>query len=128
VLYYILKQPETNILCNLTPTEFRTVRKGVLSCILATDMAKHKDILTAFSNIVPNFDYASDEHRAQLLMMIVKCSDISNEVRPAEVAEPWVDCLLQEFFAQSDAEKKAGLPVAPFMDRDKVTKPNAQIG
>ena len=29
---------------------------------------------------------------------------------------------------QSDLEKLEGLPVAPFMDRDKVTKPSSQIG
>ena len=29
---------------------------------------------------------------------------------------------------QSDKEKKDGLPIAPFMDRDRVTKPGAQIG
>ena len=45
-----------------------------------------------------------------------------------EVSEPWVDCLLEEYFMQSDREKSEGLPVAPFMDRDKVTKPTAQIG
>ena len=44
------------------------------------------------------------------------------------VSEPWVDCLLEEYFMQSDREKSEGLPVAPFMDRDKVTKPSAQIG
>ena len=58
----------------------------------------------------------------------MKACDISNEVRPKEVAEPWVDCLLEEYFMQSDREKREGLPVAPFMDRDKVTKPTAQIG
>lgn len=88
-------------------------------------------------------------------MVLIKCCDISNEVRPTEVAEPWVDCLLEEYFMQvkqnafllfiqdertkkkrnflacalqSDREKTEGLPVAPFMDRDKVTKPTAQIG
>ena len=30
--------------------------------------------------------------------------------------------------SQSDREKAEGLPVAPFMDRNKVTKPTAQIG
>ena len=64
----------------------------------------------------------------QLQMMLIKCCDISNEVRPMEVSEPWVDCLLEEYFMQSDREKSEGLPVAPFMDRDKVTKPTAQIG
>ena len=61
-------------------------------------------------------------------MILIKCCDISNEVRPMEVSEPWVDCLLEEYFMQSDREKAQGLPVAPFMDRDKVTKPTAQIG
>ena len=61
-------------------------------------------------------------------MMVLKCCDISNEVRPAEVAEPWLDLLLEEYFQQSDREKLEGLPVAPFMDRDKVTKSSAQIG
>lgn len=61
-------------------------------------------------------------------MVLIKCCDISNEVRPFEVSEPWVDCLLEEYFNQSDKEKEQGLPVAPFMDREKVTKPTAQIG
>lgn len=64
----------------------------------------------------------------QLKMVLIKCCDISNEVRPMEVSEPWVDCLLEEYFNQADREKLEGLPVAPFMDREKVTKPSAQIG
>jgi hypothetical protein len=32
----------------------------------------------------------------------------------------------QEFFQQSDTEKLEGLPVTPFMDREKVTKPSSQ--
>lgn len=35
--------------------------------------------------------------------------------------------LLQEFFAQSAAEKLEGLPVTPFMDPDKVSKPGSQV-
>ncbi|MCJ8732478.1 hypothetical protein PDJAM_G00211800 [Pangasius djambal] len=62
------------------------------------------------------------------MMIMIKVSDISNEARPMDVAEPWLDCLLQEFFNQSDMEKLEGLPVTPFMDRDKVTKPSSQTG
>ncbi len=36
----------------------------------------------------------------QVKMIVMKVSDISNEARPLEVAGPWVDCLLQEFFNQ----------------------------
>lgn len=38
--------------------------------------------------------------RFQLKMVLIKCCDISNEVRPMEVSEPWVDCLLEEYFNQ----------------------------
>ena len=34
------------------------------------------------------------------MMIIVKMADISNECRPMEVSEPWLECLLQEFFNQ----------------------------
>lgn len=62
----------------------------------------------------------------QLCMVLIKVSDISNEARPMDVAEPWLDCLLQEFYEQSDVEKLLGLPVTPFMDRDKVSRPSSQ--
>lgn len=73
-----------------------------------------------------NFSFP-DVNWFQLSMILIKVADISNEARPMEVAEPWLDRLLQEFFKQSDAEKLEGLPVTPFMDRDKVTKPSSQV-
>lgn len=60
-------------------------------------------------------------------MVLIKVADISNEARPLDVAEPWLDRLLEEFFAQSAAEKLEGLPVTPFMDPDKVSKPGSQV-
>ncbi|KAL7288515.1 hypothetical protein TKK_0017259, partial [Trichogramma kaykai] len=69
-----------------------------------------------------------DDLTKELSMVLIKVADISNEARPMEVAEPWLDNLLQEFFQQSDAEKLSGLPVTPFMDREKVTKPSSQCG
>ncbi|KAG9330086.1 hypothetical protein JZ751_027352, partial [Albula glossodonta] len=101
---------------------------GTITLILATDMARHGEILDSFRQKVDSFDFTNEEHVTCLKMVLIKCCDISNEVRPMEVAEPWVDCLLEEYFMQSDREKSEGLPVAPFMDREKVTKPTAQIG
>lgn len=36
----------------------------------------------------------------QMMMIVMKVADISNEARPMEVAVPWLDCLLEEFFNQ----------------------------
>ncbi|XP_051154086.1 uncharacterized protein LOC127277220 isoform X1 [Leptopilina boulardi] len=126
VAFRVLEALECNILASLDPTTYRTVREGIIRCILATDMARHNEILGQFTDVIPEFDYTNKAHINLLSMILIKVSDISNEARPIEVADPWLDSLLQEFFKQSDAEKLEGLPVTPFMDRDKVTKPSSQ--
>lgn len=96
--------------------------------ILATDMTRHDEILSAFKEKLDAFDFKSKDHLTSLKMILIKACDISNECRPVIISEAWVECLLEEYFHQSDMEKKDGLPIAPFMDRDRVTKPSAQIG
>jgi len=128
VSFKILSCPECNIFANLTPEEFKEVRGDMIILILATDMARHAEILDAFKQKLDNFDYSSEDHLNTLKMILIKACDISNECRPIVVSEGWVECLMEEYFHQSDQEKKESLPVAPFMDRDRVTKPTAQIG
>lgn len=62
------------------------------------------------------------------MVMLLKCCDISNEVRPLEVSERWAECLLEEYFQQGDREKREGLQVKEMMDRDLTTKSTAQVG
>ncbi|XP_030749551.1 high affinity cGMP-specific 3',5'-cyclic phosphodiesterase 9A isoform X2 [Sitophilus oryzae] len=126
VAFRILENEDCNIFKSFTSEDFKQVREGMIRCILATDMARHNEILTNFKDIVPCFDYNDKAHVNLLCMVLIKVSDISNEARPMDIAEPWLDRLLQEFFKQSDAEKLEGLPVTPFMDREKITKPSSQ--
>ncbi|KAI4902569.1 hypothetical protein NFI96_010249 [Prochilodus magdalenae] len=126
--FCVTQMSESNIFRNLTTEQYKRIREGIIKCILATDMSRHTDILNKFKAILPVFDFSNKDHRDVLMMIMIKVSDISNEARPMDVAEPWLDCLLQEFFNQSDMEKLEGLPVTPFMDRDKVTKPSSQTG
>ncbi|XP_032385278.1 high affinity cGMP-specific 3',5'-cyclic phosphodiesterase 9A [Etheostoma spectabile] len=128
VAFQILEKTESNIFRNVSMDQYKRIREGIIKCILATDMTRHNEILNKFKSILPAFDFNNRDHRDVLMMILIKVSDISNEARPMEVAEPWLDCLLQEFFNQSDVEKLEGLPVTPFMDRDKVTKPSSQTG
>lgn len=127
-LFSILRCPEANILQNLTEPVYRHVRKNIIRCIMATDMAKHGDIVGEFKTLLDHIDLENSEHKSLVLQLLIKLADISNEVRPKTVADAWCDCLLEEFFAQSDREKAQGLPYTPFMDRDKVSKPTAQTG
>ncbi|TNN46557.1 High affinity cGMP-specific 3',5'-cyclic phosphodiesterase 9A [Liparis tanakae] len=93
VAFQILSLPECNIFANVDPEAFKQIRQAIITLILATDMARHGEILDSFKQKVDSFDFTVEEH--------MTCSD---------------------------REKSEGLPVAPFMDRDKVTKPTAQIG
>ncbi|XP_061697479.1 high affinity cGMP-specific 3',5'-cyclic phosphodiesterase 9A [Syngnathoides biaculeatus] len=128
VAFEILEKKESNIFKNVTLDQYKRIREGIIKCILATDMTRHNEILSKFKSILSLFDFDNKEHKDVLMMILIKVSDISNEARPMEVAEPWLDCLLQEFYNQSDIEKLEGLPVTPFMDRDKITKPSSQTG
>ncbi|KAK2157616.1 hypothetical protein LSH36_188g08047 [Paralvinella palmiformis] len=73
---------------------------GGKRCILATDMAKHSEILSNFKDIISTFDPKNKEHKTITREILMKVSDISNEARPMEVSTQWVDCLLEEFFSQ----------------------------
>jgi len=126
--FKILSQPECNIFANCSADVFKEIRGDMIVLILATDMARHAEILDAFKQKVDNFDFSSEDHLTSLKMILIKACDVSNECRPFMISEHWVECLLEEYFHQSDKEKKDGLPIAPFMDRDRVTKATAQIG
>ena len=112
--------------------------------ILATDMARHAEILENFKQKLDNFDYSSEDHLNTLKMILIKACDISNECRPLnvsgnivsffvpifstmKVSEGWLECLLEEYFNQSDLEKSSQLPFAPFMDRYIVLFDNTNI-
>jgi hypothetical protein len=135
MLFSILKLESCNLLKNVGREHVSIVRKSIIRTIMATDMAKHGESVAAFNKINSSFSFQDQEHRAQLLCILIKCADISTEVRPPEIAgifpnniDVWVNRLLEEFFSQSDREKQEGLPFLPFMDRLKVTKAGAQTG
>ncbi len=125
----LLNDPETNIFGNLNEAEIEEAKADVSRLILATDMAKHNEIVARFESFVTaGFDGSDADHVNSLKCVLIKACDISNECRPISVSEDWVERLLQEYFEQSDLEKSQRLPFAPFMDRDKVTKSSAQTG
>lgn len=49
-------------------------------------------------------------------------------MKPWDLAQRIAYLCIDEFFAQGDLEKAAGIPVQMLNDRDKVNRPNSQIG
>ena len=62
--------------------------------------------------------------------MSLKCADLGHLASPKEVHKKWVKRLEEEIFRQGDAERKAGLPVSPLMDRNKggISKSQEGVG
>ncbi|XP_072911148.1 high affinity cGMP-specific 3',5'-cyclic phosphodiesterase 9A-like isoform X1 [Hemitrygon akajei] len=84
VAFQILSEPNCDIFAGTESGVSEEIRKGMTELILATDMARHGDIMDAF--------------------------DDQN----------------QEHVRLGDREKSEGLPVSPFMDRDRVWKSHTQ--
>ena len=56
--------------------------------------------------------------RATIQKTLLHAADISNPCKPWEVSKNWSDRVIEEFFAQGDREKEAGLVVSANMDRE----------
>merc|ERR1719387_365904 len=67
-------------------------------------------------------------HAQLALNAILHGSDVGNPMKPWELAHRLAYLCVDEFFAQGDREKAAGIPVQMLNDRDKVNRPNSQVG
>lgn len=72
--------------------------------------------------------FGSSENKMLVMDAIVHSADVSNPAREWSVTQAWADRCLDEFFAQGDQEKAQGLPVQFLNDRERLSRPNSQIG
>ncbi|KAJ8660920.1 hypothetical protein O0I10_003142 [Lichtheimia ornata] len=97
---------------------------------LCTPTTTSSECTTSTSNNNHHHHHAvllSCKQRLSLCRILLHAADISNTVRPWPISKQWSDLIVQEFFRQGDAEKVAGLPVSPGMDRDHSTQPDISL-
>lgn len=127
----ILSKEQCNLFATLEPDEYKKMWTTIIQLILATDMAKHFEILKTFNALKDNneFSLENNEHRVMLMQLVLKSGDISNVSRPFELADKWCDVLCEEFFRQGDLESASGMEyTSPLNDRAHLDKPKSQIG
>ncbi|KAH9278851.1 High affinity cGMP-specific 3',5'-cyclic phosphodiesterase 9A [Echinococcus granulosus] len=71
------------------------------------------------AQLVGIFD-KDDESHALTMVVLLKMCDISTEIRPVDVARPWLMGLINELSAQRDLERKSNLPLSPVMDESNL--------
>jgi hypothetical protein len=128
-IYELMTQSEYNIFAGFSPDAHKLVREMIISMVLATDMAVHFDWIGKFKNkMVGNgIDFENKQDRKLLLNMAMKCADINNPSKKLEYCKKWTEMIMNEFFNQGDEEKRLGLKVSMFMDRDTTDIPKCQV-
>ena len=112
---------EFSALWNMENTAIEELRANVSSIVLATDMARHGEILGAFeawSASRKNGERSPFDTRTKLLVlqMLIKAADISNAYRPWRMCHEWTMLLSREFREQGRAELEKCMIPSKFMD------------
>ena len=127
----IIARDDINLFGSLNQEDTRKIWNIFVKLILATDMAKHFEIVKRTTAIMDEggINWEDNEQRLLTMQLILKVADISNVSRPFEYADKWCDILCNEFYRQGDLEKSTGIGLtSPLNDRDNNDKPKSQIG
>ncbi|XP_029371042.1 high affinity cAMP-specific and IBMX-insensitive 3',5'-cyclic phosphodiesterase 8B isoform X1 [Echeneis naucrates] len=144
-----VRDSKSNIFKNIDRNQFRTLRQAIIDMVLATEMTRHFEHVSKFVNSINkpmaaieetsttsvNSDSDSQanirnspENRLLIKRMLIKCADVANPCRPLELCIEWAGRISEEYFAQTDEEKRQGLPVVmPVFDRNTCSVPKSQI-
>ncbi|KAL6426589.1 hypothetical protein ACFW04_009181 [Cataglyphis niger] len=140
-----LSDDDVNIFKNLESDAYKLLRQNVIDMILATEMTKHFEHLAKFMNVCSaRINEGEETYRSGCLdmsvvlqpdnvilvkRMMIKCADVSNPTRPLKCCVEWAKRIAEEYFNQTDEEKKLKMPVVmPMFDRLTCSIPKSQIG
>merc|ERR1740121_3024132 len=68
------------------------------------------------------------DNKRLIMRLLLHGADTSNPTKPWTIARDWAYRVLDEYANQGDQEKTLGIPVQVLNDREKVNRPNSQIG
>lgn len=126
-----------NFLTKLSKEKQTRFRRVFIHCILATDMTKHSESAVILGESIGqqsgeqlNSEFTpTDEGKLQALLAVaVHAADISNPTKPSELYLKWSGRIMNEFYAQGDAERELGLPISDLCDKETSEAASVQLG
>lgn len=63
-------------------------------------------------------DWNTECDRLQVGQMIIKLADINGPCKAHDIHMQWTQRIAQEFYEQGEEEKRLGLPISPYMDKN----------
>ena len=128
--FAIMARPGCNLAAGMAPADARTLRRLVISLVLATDMSTHSAFMAEAARRLGapgGLSLATNEADRDLaLRLCLKCADISNAAKPVAYAVRWGVAILTEHFRQGDLERARGMATNPLCDREAVNVSSAQ--
>jgi hypothetical protein len=91
LVFEILLKDESNILQNMSHPNWSLTRRIVVELILATDMAKHFDMLGTFRSrfLTSDSELSNLDTRIAVLKICIKCADVGHAAKKTELHEKW---------------------------------------
>lgn len=120
--FEVMRKPKHNVMAALSAAEAKSVRKTMMKAILATDNDRHKGLMSELVALtkLPGISVSTLEmHKDLVLGVVLHAADVSNPAKAWHLSRAWADRIVEEFFAQGDQERAAGIPVGLFCDREK---------
>jgi hypothetical protein len=133
--FTLLKKKSHDIFGSMEKADRTAVRKMMMAMVLSTDMAEHFKHLGDFRAVVDDKadkDASTDGfqcHRNKVVVSaVLHLADLGASTKSWPLCEQWAHRVMNEFFAQGDAERSLGLPLGPLNDRDGTFIPKSQCG
>ena len=141
-LFKILRKEENNILEKLSVQNYKTIRKRMISQILATDMANHGETISLIKTkikawqdegtsrfvLISGNESSKFSEQQILLNYLIHMADLGHNCKKFDISLIWVQNLCEEFWQQGDKEKAKGLPISFMCDRNNTDVPASQVG
>eukprot|EP00475_Leptophrys_vorax_P011432 TRINITY_DN17978_c0_g1_i2.p1 TRINITY_DN17978_c0_g1~~TRINITY_DN17978_c0_g1_i2.p1 ORF type:complete len:975 (+),score=246.97 TRINITY_DN17978_c0_g1_i2:400-2925(+) len=128
--FKMLRDPRYNILCGLTKENYKSIRKSIVSAILATDIGSHFKLLEQMKTSSKNLQAkkSSMNDKSVFFSNILHAADISNPCKEWWIAKKWSDRIFEEVLLQGDLERAEGLPISQNADRETASLAQFSLG
>jgi len=139
-LFRIIRKEENNILEKFSVENYKTIRKRMISQIIATDMAYHGENISSIRARIrtrqdqERFIFLSGNDKTKfdeqqlLLNYLIHMADLGHNCKKFEISKIWIKLLCEEFWKQGDKEREKGLSISFMCDRNNIDVPASQIG
>ena len=144
-LFRLVRMDANNIFEKLSVVDYKSLRKRIISMILATDMANHGKVMSVIKariqveqtsgsdgshkvEILTKNPKTQFEEQQALLDYFIHAADLAHNTKLFSISIQWVELLSNEFWNQGDKEKSMNLPVSFLCERINSDIPNSQVG